>query len=50
MEKMVAIFADEVKKNGFLTEWSLYVEQGLPAEVMATSFLEQLRNTEDKPR
>lgn len=50
MDKVVELFAEEVKKSGFFGEWSLAVECGLGPEMSATMLMEYLRSPEDPQR
>lgn len=50
MNKLVESFGLEIKKSGFLTEWSLFVEEGCEVEVLANTFMENLRSQNDAMR
>jgi hypothetical protein len=50
MHRVVELFAPELKKIEFFSEWSLHVEKGLDVGVMVNTFMEQLRTTDEAPR
>lgn len=50
MHKMVELFEPEIKKSGFLSEWSLFAGEGEGPEVLATMFMEEMRSRDDERR
>lgn len=50
MHTVVTLFAPEVKKAAFFSEWSLHLQQGVDVGMMVNLLMEHLRTTEDAPR
>jgi hypothetical protein len=44
MHRIVTLFAPEVKKADFSSEWSLHVDKGVDAGILVSLLMEQLRS------